>query len=586
MGFLPCYNILMYTSEGSKIDLASPRNEYPRPQMVRNSYFSLNGEWDFCLNKDKSNFVVYNDKIIVPFSVETPLSGINKKVEKDDFLHYRKVFTFPKEFIGKRVLLHFEAVDQIAEVYFNGVHLGRHEGGYLPFEFEIAGTEGENELLVCVQDDTSSPIYPRGKQSLASGGVWYNPTSGIWGNVWLEAIPKEAIRGLKITPDFDSKQVAIEVECDGKVSSSLVKVFFQGTLVGSRKLDSNGRAVIECASCFHPWSPEEPNLYDLEISVNKDKVTSYFGLRKFGSALLDGKRVFALNGQPYLMKGVLDQGYFPDGGLTAPSDQAMINDIKLMKDMGFNMIRKHIKIEPARWYYHCDKLGMLVNQDFVNSGAAYSQFLIVLAPVIKFHFKDDNKRAYSRFRQKDEASRRFFESQMPLITAHLFNVVSICSYVLFNEGWGQFDSVRLTETLRKLDDTRLIDSHCGWYDQGAGDFSGDHIYFRPMKLKHDGKRILSLSEFGGYSWMIEGHRFSDKNFGYKVFKTKEELEEGLSKLFLNKVKKMVAEQKLSSYVFTQLSDVEQETNGLITYDREIVKVDIDKIKKLNDEMYW
>lgn len=586
MDFSTCYNICMHTSEGLKINKACPRSEYPRPQMVRDSYFCLNGEWEFCQNKEKSSFVAYSSKITVPFAVETPLSGVGGKVEKDDYLHYRKIFALPKGFIGKRVLIHFDAVDQVADVFFNGVHLGRHLGGYLPFEFEVEGKKGENELLVCVKDDTSSSIYPRGKQSLSSGGIWYTPTSGIWGNVWLEAIPKEAIRSLRITPDFDAKSVDIEVACDGKITSSSIKAFFKGALIGTAKLDGKGRAKIDCSASFHPWSPETPNLYDLEICANKDKVSSYFGLRKFGSTTFDGRRVFALNGEPYLMKGVLDQGYFPDGGLTAPSDQAMINDIQLMKDMGFNMLRKHIKIEPSRWYYHCDRLGMLVVQDFVNNGAAYNKFLVVLAPVLKFHFKDDGKRDHKRFGQKDPSSRRFFESQIPFVVSLLFNSPSICSYVLFNEGWGQFDSVRLTEELRKLDGTRPIDSNCGWYDQGTGDYSGDHIYFRPMKLKHDGKRMLSLSEFGGYSLRVSDHCFSNKNFGYKVFKSKDGLEKGLSKLFIKKLGKLVKKEKVSSYVFTQLSDVEQETNGLITYDREVVKVDIELMRKLNGEMHW
>lgn len=576
----------MYTSEGLKIDSSAPRGEYPRPQMVRDSYLSLNGEWDFCLNKNKDNPVSYPGKIIVPFSIESPLSGVVKRTEKDDFLHYRKTFRFPKDFVGKRVLLHFEAVDQIAEVYWNGLFLGRHEGGYVPFSFELLGNEQENELLVCVQDDTSSSIYPRGKQSLVSDGVWYGATSGIWGNVWLESVPKEAICELRIKPNFDAKSVEMEVKCDGTVTSSYVKTFFHGELVGEGELDSNRRISIDLAPSFHPWSPEEPNLYDLEISVNEDRVTSYFGLRKFSSVLLDGKPVFALNNKPYLMKGVLDQGYYPDGGLTAPSDQAMINDIQLMKDMGFNMLRKHIKIEPARWYYHCDRLGMLVIQDFVNNGGPYSSFLITLAPVIKFHFKDIGKKDYARFRQGDEKSRAFFESQLPQVTNLLFNAVSICSYVLFNEGWGQFDSARLTSKLRKLDGSRLIDSHCGWYDQGAGDFSGDHIYFRPMKIKNDGKRILSLSEFGGYSLRIPEHCFSARNFGYRTFKTKEKLEQALAKLYLKKVLKLIRKEKLSAYVFTQLSDVEQETNGLITYDREVVKVDVEAMKRLNEEMHW
>ncbi len=586
MGLFPCYNMTMFTAEGKKVDSQCPRNEYPRPQMKRDSYFSLNGLWDFCLSKSRETPAAYPDQVLVPFAIETPLSGIEKAPEKDDYLHYRKLFTIPKDFVGKRVLLHFEAADQIAEVFLNGESLGKHEGGYLPFEFEIQSAQEENELVVRVQDDISSHIYPKGKQSSVSRGIWYTSTSGIWGNVWLEAIPKEAIRVLKIEPEFDSKQVNVQVGFEQKIDSSSVKAFFQGNLIFEGKLDEKGQVTIDCSSSFHPWSPEEPNLYDLEINVNEDRVTSYFGLRKFGTAILDGKKVFALNNQPYLMKGVLDQGYFPDGGLTAPSDQVMINDVSLMKSMGFNMLRKHIKIEPARWYYHCDKLGILVVQDFVNNGGSYSRFLIDLAPFIPFHFQDTRPKDYARFRQKDPASRKFFESQIPGVTSFLFNSVSICTYVLFNEGWGQFDSARLTESLRKLDATRLIDSDCGWYDQGVGDYSGNHIYFKPIHMKHDGKRVLSLSEFGGYSLRVRNHCFSAKQFGYKSFKTKEKLEQGLTKLFLKELKKVVKQQKVSSYVLTQLSDVEQETNGLVTYDREVVKVDVNLMHELNDKVSW
>ncbi len=586
MRLFPCYNMAMLTSEGKKIDRQCPRGEYPRPQMERESYFSLNGEWEFCLNKDPKAPENYSSKVLVPFAIETPLSGIEKVPAKDDFLHYRKRFSLPKKFIGKRVLLHFDSVDQVAVVSLNGKLLGRHEGGYLPFEFEIESAKEDNELLVLVQDDITSHVYPKGKQSLTSNGIWYTSTSGIWGCVWLEAIPKEAIRVLKIEPDFDSKNAKITVTVDGNIASSFVKASFQGHVVFEGKLDGKGSVTVDCSTSFHPWSPEEPNLYDLEIGVNEDKVRSYFGLRKFGTAILDGKKVFALNNKPYLMKGVLDQGYFPDGGLTAPSDQAMINDIALMKSMGFNMLRKHIKIEPARWYYHCDKLGILVVQDFVNNGGRYSPILIGLAPFIPFHFKDNRPKDYARFRQKDEVSRKFFESQMPGITSLLFNAVSVCTYVLFNEGWGQFDSARLTEKLRKLDSSRLIDSDCGWYDQGVGDYSGNHIYFKPIHMKHDGKRVLSLSEFGGYSLRIPDHCFSSKEFGYKSFKTKEKLERGLTKLFLKGLKKTVQKQKVSSYVLTQLSDVEQETNGLVTYDREVVKVDVDLMCELNSKVSW
>ncbi len=576
----------MLTLEGKKIDRLCPRGEYPRPQMERESYFCLNGEWEFALDKKRETPEIYTDKILVPFAIETPLSGIEKIPEKDDFLHYRKRFALPDEFLGKRILLHFEAVDQVAEVFLNGKFLGKHEGGYLPFEFEVDSVQKENELLVCVQDDIASPIYPKGKQSLSSRGIWYTSTSGIWGSVWLEAIPKETIRALKIEPDFDAKIVKINAKVDGEIHSSSIKVSFQGTIVFEGELDQSGSVIIDCSSFFRPWSPEEPNLYDLEIVANEDKVRSYFGLRKFGKTILEGKKVFALNNRPYLMKGVLDQGYFPDGGLTAPSDKAMMKDIELMKSMGFNMLRKHIKIEPARWYYHCDKLGMLVVQDFVNNGGPYKPILIALAPFLPFHFKDNGPKDYARFGQKDSNSRNFFESQMPGVTTLLFNAVSLCTYVLFNEGWGQFDSARLSEKLRALDSSRLIDADCGWYDQGVGDYSGNHIYFRPIRLKHDGERLLSLSEFGGYSWRVPGHCFSSKEFGYKSFKSKEKLERGLKKLFLKELKKTVKEEKVSSYVFTQLSDVEQETNGLVSYDREVVKVDVDLMRELNDEVSW
>jgi hypothetical protein len=575
----------MITKEGKLLDKTCPRREYPRPQIVRDSFLSLNGEWEFSLDK-KQTSSSFPDKIIVPFSVETALSNVNKRVAKDDFMHYKKTFSLPKEFVGKRLLLHFDAVDQIADVWFNGTHVVHHEGGYIPFEIELTSASIQNEIVLLVKDDTSSAVYPRGKQSDKPGGIWYNPTSGIWGNVWLEALPDVAIRSLRIDPDFDGKMVSLHVETDGAVISSKIEAFFQGKLVGSSSFDANGNASIDCSASFYPWSPEEPNLYDLIIEVNDDRVASYFGMRKFGICKLDGKEVFALNGKPYLMKGVLDQGYFPDGGLTAPSDQAMIEDIVLMKQMGFNMLRKHIKIEPARWYYHCDRLGMLVIQDFVNNGAPYNPLLIALSPFFNFHFKDDNGCAYARFGQGDPSSRSFFMSQLKEIPSTLHNAVSLCAFVLFNEGWGQFDSLSLTKELRKIEPSRLIDSDCGWYDQEAGDFSGKHIYFKSIRMKHDGKRVLTLSEFGGYSQRIEGHCFSKKNFGYKICKSKESLEKSLTMLFRKQLKNVIKKEKVSSYVFTQLSDVEQETNGLITYDREIVKVDVGLMASLNEEMKW
>ncbi len=547
---------------------------------------SLNGRWDFCISKSKDFPNAFEETIVVPFSVETPLSEINRRVGRFDYLHYHKRFILPESFFGKKVILHFEAVDQIADVYLNGKLICHHEGGYLPFEAVVSSLPKENELALIVSDDTSSNVYPRGKQSLNSKGIWYTPTSGIWGSVWMEAVPQERILSLKVTPDFDNKRVLLSIDYEGDARLGEAEISYQNQVLGRVNFDENGEASYDVSDFFHPWSPSSPCLYGLRISAGEDVVSSYFGMRKFGKTTLNGRVVFSLNNEPFLLKGVLDQGYFPDGGLTPPSDKAMVDDITLAKRMGFNMIRKHIKVEPLRWYYHCDVEGMLVMQDFVNNGYPYKPLLIALAPFLPFHFKDIGKRDHARFAQKDPASRLFFETQVCQIPAHLHNVVSLCSYVIFNEGWGQFDSERLTELLREVDPTRLIDSHSGWYDQGCGDFCGNHIYFRPIKMKNDGKRILNLSEFGGYSQRVEGHCFSCKNFGYKVYRDKGSLGRGVASLFRKQLAPQVKKEMISCYVFTQLSDVEQETNGLVTYDREIEKVDPALMKMLNEEIKW
>ena len=575
---------VMMTHEGEALNRCCPRSEYPRPQFQRDSYFCLNGAWEFCKNQSPEHPSSYPKTILVPFSVESPLSGVKEKVGPHDFLHYRKTFSAPEGFAGKRVLIHFDAVDQVADVYCNGVLLGHHEGGYIPFEVEVPSLEQENELILLVKDDTSSPFFPRGKQNDRPGGIWYHPTSGIWGSVWMETIPEKAVRSMKITPRFDEKKVGFQLDAEKVFPGAYVSILFQGKEVARALFNEFGFAEASLSSCFHPWSPEEPALYRVLIGCGEDRVSSYFGMRKFGKAKLNGETVFALNDMPYLMKGVLDQGYFPDGGLTAPSDKAMVDDIALMKRMGFNMLRKHIKIEPLRWYYHCDVMGMLVIQDFVNVGKPYKPLLLALAPFLHLPFKDDRQKDYRRFGVGEKESRERFEAQVRDIPALLGNVVSLCAYVVFNEGWGQFDSARVSQEVKNVDPSRLVDAHCGWFDQGAGDFSGDHIYFRKIRMANDRRRILFLSEFGGYSQRIKGHVYSPKNFGYKVCASKEKLEKGLSSLFLNQLGPQIKKNKISAYVFTQLSDVEQETNGLISYDREVIKADVDLMKRLNDSM--
>ena len=572
----------MYTLEGKRLDLNAPLQDYPTPQFRRDSFYSLNGYWDFSLDEDKGNHSNYPDEIVVPFAVETPLSQVETRVKQGQILHYRRYFDLPEGFDKGRVLLHFEAVDQIADVYLNGVKIAHHEGGYLPFTadcLEIKPTK--NELLVDVIDDVTSPLFPRGKQSPKPSGIWYTPTSGIWGSVWLECVPNDVIQSIRIDPNYDKTQVKIKVVFEGKVNNSNVEVTFAGKLIACNALDENNEVVLDLRGHFYPWSPETPSLYGLTVQVNQDVIHSYFAMRKFSIMEHKGHQVFALNNKPYFLRGVLDQGYWPDGGLTAPSDQALINDVQLLKDLGFNMVRKHIKFESMRWYYHCDRLGLIVIQDLLNAGRPYKKFLIWTAPFYKYHFDDTQK--YALLGRKDEEGRRLFEETMPDYVSRLYNVPSIAIWTLFNEGWGQFDSVRLTAKLRELDSSRLIDSTSGWFDNGAGDFDSQHIYFRKVDMTGDNKRILSLSEYAAFSLMIPGHVMSKKKTSYKYFKTLEDLTARLVSCQEEEVLPQI-EKGLSVSVLTQLSDVESEVNGLITYDRKVIKVDADALRKANAKL--
>lgn len=569
----------MLTIEGRKLDSAHPLQEYPTPQFQRDSYFCLNGEWDFELDENEKNHSVYSRKIIVPFSVETPLSKVGLPVKKTQVMHYRKYFRLPFGFKKGRVLLHFEAVDQVCDVYLNGVKIAHHEGGYLPFTVDcLELSQGQNELLVDVRDDTSSPIYPRGKQSNKSKGIWYTATSGIWGTVWLESVPNEVIQSLRVTPLFDEKKVHVLAKFEGKILRSKVEAIYLGRVVATGELDESASCTLNLGHAFHPWSPDEPSLYDLRVEINFDQVNSYFAMRKFSSIERNGYKVFALNNKPLFLSGVLDQGYWPDGGLTPPSDAAMVNEIRAMKDLGFNMLRKHIKIEPMRWYYHCDRLGMIVMQDFVNLGAPVKKSLFLLAPFFKLKIDDTNQ--YPLLGQGSEEGRAFFEKEIEGAIDRLYNVPSIAIWTLFNEGWGQFESVRLTEKIRSLDPTRLIDSCSGWFDQGAGDFESHHRYFLKPKYEGDGKRILSLSEFGAYSHIVEGHCDTKKRTLYSYYRDIKKLRKAISGLYRKQIVPLV-EKGLSIAVYTQLSDVEQETNGLYTYDRKILKVDPKEMRELN-----
>ena len=574
----------MWTSEGKKINRDQPLTEYPTPQFCRDSYISLNGPWEFALDENPSNHDSFTDEIVVPFAVETLLSGVTKRVSAKQVMHYRKRFTLPFGFKKGRVLLHFEAVDQVCDVYLNGVKIAHHEGGYLPFTADCMELkQGENEIIVDVWDDTDSVVFPRGKQSSRSRGIWYTSTSGIWGSVWLESVPNEVIQNLVITPLFDEKKVRIQVPFEGKLLRSSVVVSFGGKDIVTDSLDENFSCVLDLSSAFHPWSPETPALYDIRVSVNFDQVSGYFAMRKFSSVEFNGHRVFALNNKPYFLSGVLDQGYYPDGGLTPPSDVAMKNDIRLLKDMGFNTIRKHIKITNMRWYYHCDRMGMIVVQDFVNSGAPVKPHLFLLAPFV--HLKIDDTQQYDLLGSGSEEGRKFFEEEMERVVAHLYSVPCIAVWTLFNEGWGQFDSVRLTERLRSLDPTRLIDSCSGWFDHGAGDFASRHQYFRKLRVDEDPERIRAITEFGAYSHICEGHTDTKKRTFYKYYRDKERLKKAIEALYQKQVAPLLKE-GLSMAILTQFADVEQETNGLVTADRRIVKIERRDLAALNKLLHF
>ncbi|TGM78198.1 glycoside hydrolase family 2 [Leptospira mtsangambouensis] len=555
--------------------------EYPRPQLERDSYINLNGEWDLThIKSDHKSKIDY--KINVPFSPESIASGIGSFIlQPDEELVYKKQFEIPSDFIHDITLLHFGAVDYSCICFINGKEVGSHKGGFLPFQFDISNwiQVGKNQIQLMVKDPTDFGPQARGKQKLKRGGIWYTPQSGIWQTVWLESVSKDYIKDIKITPNIDTKTVEIIVTTDS--NDVTIQIIDGNKIIGESSLKT---ANIEIPN-MELWAPENPKLYDVLIKSSSDTVKSYFGMRKF-SIGFDGKfkRLF-LNNKPYFHNGLLDQGYWSEGLLTPPNDEAMEKEIKLMKEMGFNMLRKHIKIEPLRWYYHCDRLGVLVWQDFVCGGGAYETWKVAYLPFIGWKTKDTK---YKFLNRTDEAGRTEFISEIDKTVNLLKNTVSLSVWVLFNEGWGQFDSIQLTEKLKKLDDTRTIDSVSGWYDQGqeSSELKSLHLYYQKLKVPKKEKRVIVLSEFGGYSLKTEGHVFDEnKLFGYKILPDKQSLETEYKNLIESELIPLI-DQGLSASIYTQVSDVEEEINGIVTYDRKVVKFDIDFMKNLNAKLIY
>ena len=561
----------MLTPWADTLDRAQPLPEYPRPQMVRDSYLNLNGPWSYAITTSANKPAQADGTILVPFSPESELSGVGHVLQPEEYLWYIRTVTLPDGFNVGRVLLHFGAVDQTATVWCNGVELATHTGGYLPFTVDITEVLAkENTILVCVRDATNKSQLPRGKQTLHPHGIWYTPQSGIWQTVWLESVPQNYIRSLHVTPLFDAHQVEITVEGEGQCMIDLE---------GKRFTFPAGVPAHVPVQSFRPWSPEHPTLYPFSVTLGDDTVYSYFAMRKCSVETdKDGVRRLFLNGKPYFHNGLLDQGYWPDGLYTAPSDEALIYDIQLMKRLGFNMLRKHIKIEPMRWYYHCDRLGMLVWQDMPSGGGRYN-LLTISAPLITgIHLKDSHYRLFAR---TDPDGRDSFRQELEEMIRQLQNCPCIVLWVPFNEGWGQFDAKQITRLVRKLDPTRLIDHASGWHDQGVSDVRSLHVYFKPYRFRPDKKgRAVVLSEFGGYNLPVAGHTWNEKNFGYKGYQTPKALGEAVRKLYETQI---IPARKagLAADVYTQLSDVEDECNGFVTYDRKVVKLPKQLVREIS-----
>ncbi len=567
----------MLTPWGEALDREHPLPEYPRPQLKRNSCLNLNGIWEYAITKTAEKPAAMQGEIVVPFSPETPLSGVGHILQPEEYLWYRRSVTLPEGFRKNgRLLLHFGAVDQRCTVWVNGQEAGSHTGGYLPFTLDVTGLiKGDAFTLeLRVTDPTDTGSLSRGKQRLKNTGIWYTPQSGIWQTVWMECVPENYLRSLRITPKLEEKAVHFRLEADDPAKAA-VTICKDGTAIAEGQTDENGEIILTIpAEGLRQWSPEDPFLYDVAITLaGGDKVESYFGMRSFGIGKDEkGLPRLLLNGKPYFQNGLLDQGYWSDGCYTAPSDEALIHDIAEMKRLGFNMLRKHIKVEPLRWYYHCDRLGMLVWQDMMNGGESYSPLSIYVFSNLGLRVKDDRYRYFSR---SDEAGRAHYYEELGQMIDLLYNTVSLALWVPFNEGWGQFDALKAAEFIRKRDNTRPIDHASGWYDQGGGDIKSIHWYFRPYHHKQQPKeqRPICLTEYGGYNCAVPGHCWGEgAEFGYKKIADQAEFNRAFQKLMEEQIIP-AKERGLAAAVYTQVSDVEGERNGLLTYDRKVCKAD-------------
>ena len=573
----------IWTEQADDGPQAVPLPEYPRPQLRRADWTCLNGWWDYgiCSSGEagKASKGPADGRILVPFSPETRRSGVGRTLQPGETLWYRRTIDDLQLPEDSRLILNFGAVDERCAVYWNGQKVGAHRNGYLAFSLDVTKfvKPGANELKIYVRDDTDEGNECRGKQTLEPGGMYYHAQSGIWQTVWLETVPENYLKDLRITPKIEEEAVDLELRFAGEFGQTgeereirISVGAYEGETEDTFTFPMEPRMKVRIP-VPEPrlWSPEHPELYSLRIEAGEDKADSYFAMRSFGTGEdEEGRMRLLLNGKPYFFNGILDQGYWPESLMTPPSDEALSYDIKQMKNLGFNVLRKHVKIEPARWYYHCDRLGMVVWQDMVNGGGPVPKmletYLPTVIPAVGKILRDDH---YKLLKREDEAARKRFEKDLVRMVRQLYNCPCIGLWVPFNEGWGQFDALRLTELIWKEDPTRPVDHASGWFDQGGGDVRSVHNYFRPLSVEKD-SRAFVISEYGGTNCQIAEHSMSGEVYGYHNV-TAEEFPQAFAET-MDKIRSLEAD-GLCGAVYTQVSDIEEETNGLLTYDRKVRK---------------
>ena len=565
------------TKWGEKIDKNNPLPEYPRPQFERDSFINLNGVWSYLISKKKTEIpTAFEGEIVVPFSPECQLSGVERVVMPDDFLYYEREFDLPEEFIKGRVILNFGAVDYIAKVYVNGKYVGAHKGGYNPFSFDITDyiVIGKNRINVTVTDPSNTGDQCRGKQTLNGTGIWYTPQRGIWQTVWMEPVAGKHIENLRITPDIDRNMLTVKAELNKACPSDFVEVnVYDGNqLVATGKSINAEPVEVSMPRNAKLWSPDSPFLYTLKVTLKSggkvvDKVDSYAAMRKYSTRRdADGIVRLELNNEALFQFGPLDQGWWPDGLYTAPTDEALLYDVQKTKDFGFNMIRKHIKVEPARWYTHCDRLGIIVWQD-MPSGDRNPEW--------------QNRRYFDGTELKRSTeSEAYYHKEWKEIMDCLYSYPCIGTWVPFNEAWGQFKTVEIAEWTKQYDPTRLVNPASGGNHYTCGDMLDLHNYPQPEMYLYDAQRATVLGEYGGIGLVLKDHLWEpNRNWGYVQFNSSKEVTDEYVK-YADMLYQMI-KRGFSAAVYTQTTDVEVEVNGLMTYDRKVIKLDEKRVKEIN-----